>query len=1195
MVMHGARSCACAALVLLGSIPLLAGTGAGTHPWTLEVAGEYPYALGDGIWGISLALNPQGAVGVAYSVYQTAELHYAVRDGTGWTTEVVASQTGSPPSLKFDSLGRPHIAVYALGGSGSLGYGKKVSGTWSLEVVDTGFVCGRFASLVLDSQDRPRIAYNCIDDARMEWLRYAAWNGFRWNIETLDRGGMHGTSLALDGADRPHIAYLNVSRGELDYVFFDGNAWNYEAASPAVIDNSPEAGPSLAVDPSGGVHIAFGDGTFPSRFLKYAFRDGSGWSAETVDTLPRVLSASLALDPDGQPRIAYQRMSPPAGPEGTLLYAWKTGGWRTETVDQDLSDDHTGAWASLAIDRSGRPHLSYFRGSRLGVGRVWYATTAPAPDYAPEDPQPPSPLAVAPSSQVLLSVNVANRGSATNATTTLAFHNASTPSAPFAAFAVPPLGAGNASGPYAATWIAPAVPGTYAVVASVDADDVLPESSEANNLHAWVINVLLPPTSDLAVLLVILDPPSPLPDGTLARVDATVGNGGELPAGGFDVLVFDDANANGLPDGGEGVGSVPLPGLEGGAQGNVAVPWTASPPGIHRLCVYADPPPGTVSEADETNNVACVDALVVPGPVTRPDYIPVSPQPASPVRAGLSLPVPLSVEVENRGNAAASATATIAFFNASAPATPFAAFAIAPLAPSETSVRFAAAWTAPATPGTYDVVADVDFGDDLAEWDEANNRFTWTIDVLAGPITTLVVGTPNVTAIETYVTSATLLSFAVLDPSGAGIRNTTVRVDGGPWVNYTATGSFTLAGEGRHLVEWSSEDFAGNVEAVANATLVVDDTPPTVSPDLGTPRFEGAATYVTSATPLTITAADGGAVPVGIASVEYRLGGAWIPTAGAFTLAGPDGPRTVEYRAADLLGNVATGQLAVVVDDTPPVTTPSRGDGTYPMGTAFAFSATDAGSGVARTEVRVDGDAWTAYATPLVLAEGAHTIRFRSVDRLGNAEPERLLSVTITGTPVWGLPPVADLVATPASAEVGTPIAFDGSASSDPDGTIVDFAFAFGDGTAANGTAAARNHAYAAPGRYTITLTVTDDDGNTSTAHATVEITTTSAPSPETNWKPLVAAVFASVLAIVGAWSARRAPWPRGSRPRLRAFVLAALPFVALEAATGVASLLTGALAIPPLLGAGTAVDVGILIAGIAFVAYRVARRAPST
>src|SRR3972149_1801919 len=92
-----------------------------------------------------------------------------------------------------------------------------------------------------------------------------------------------------------------------------------------------------------------------------------------------------------------------------------------------------------------------------------------------------------------------------------------------------------------------------------------------------------------------------------------------------------------------------------------------------------------------------------------------------------------------RGTPPAAPPPTIPFFTPPAPATPFAAFAIAPLAPSETSVRFAAAWTAPATPGTYDVVADVDFGDDLAEGDEANNRFTWTIDVLAGPLTTLVV------------------------------------------------------------------------------------------------------------------------------------------------------------------------------------------------------------------------------------------------------------------------------------------------------------------------------------------------------------------------------------------------------------------------------------------------------------------------
>jgi hypothetical protein len=61
----------------------------------------------------------------------------------------------------------------------------------------------------------------------------------------------------------------------------------------------------------------------------------------------------------------------------------------------------------------------------------------------------------------------------------------------------------------------------------------------------------------------------------------------------------------------------------------------------------------------------------------------------------------------------------------------------------------------------------------------------------------------------------------------------------------------------------------------------------------------------------------------------------------------------------------------------------------------------------------------------------------------------------------------------------------------------------------------------------------------------------------------------------------------------LRAFVLAALPIIVVEAATGVLSLLTGLLTIPPLVGAGTAVDSAILVAGIALSAYRVRKSKP--
>ena len=69
--------------------------------------------------------------------------------------------------------------------------------------------------------------------------------------------------------------------------------------------------------------------------------------------------------------------------------------------------------------------------------------------------------------------------------------------------------------------------------------------------------------------------------------------------------------------------------------------------------------------------------------------------------------------------------------------------------------------------------------------------------------------------------------------------------------------------------------------------------------------------------------------------------------------------------------------------------------------------------------------------------------------------------------------PVAAFSAT--AAQAGSVSTFDGSGSSDSDGSVVRYDWSFGDGNTGNG--ATPTHAYATAGTYTVTLTVTDNVG----------------------------------------------------------------------------------------------------------------------
>ena len=91
-------------------------------------------------------------------------------------------------------------------------------------------------------------------------------------------------------------------------------------------------------------------------------------------------------------------------------------------------------------------------------------------------------------------------------------------------------------------------------------------------------------------------------------------------------------------------------------------------------------------------------------------------------------------------------------------------------------------------------------------------------------------------------------------------------------------------------------------------------------------------------------------------------------------------------------------------------------------------------------------------------------------------------------------PPVAAFTFSPPSPIAGSSVAFNGSTSTDPDGTIVSYAWSFGDG--ANGSGATVGHTYSAPGTYSVLLTVTDDDGASDTTSSPISVTSPANQAP---------------------------------------------------------------------------------------------------
>lgn len=120
----------------------------------------------------------------------------------------------------------------------------------------------------------------------------------------------------------------------------------------------------------------------------------------------------------------------------------------------------------------------------------------------------------------------------------------------------------------------------------------------------------------------------------------------------------------------------------------------------------------------------------------------------------------------------------------------------------------------------------------------------------------------------------------------------------------------------------------------------------------------------------------------------------------------------------------------------------------------------------------VSGDATELESSHTYGAAGTYTVTLTVTDD-DNAASTTTRAVVVTAAPANSAP-----TSTFAYTATFLDVTFDGSASSDVDGSTVGWRWDFGDGSPVlDGAEAQPAHTYAVAGTYTVTLTVTDDDG----------------------------------------------------------------------------------------------------------------------
>ena len=350
-----------------------------TRPWQTVLVDQ-----GGGVVGTynSLAVDGNGRPHISYWDFIDGDLEYATcvagcTTAANWTTTTVdaTGYVGLYTSLAIDGNGGLHL-IYHASTTGDLKYATCVdacftSANWSTVAVDTAGIVGRFGSLTVGENGRLHASYYHFTNSELRYATCGAGctTAANWTSVGVDQAGGNGstTSIAVDGTGRLHVGYHDSNTGDLKYATCSGGCTTGTNWTAITVVAAGSENLSLEVDGSGAVHVSYQG----EDHLRYASCPGqcgtaSNWTTLAVDTAGGVGGhPSLVVDGSGRRHVSYYDHA-----NGDLKYATCAAGctaaesWQSAAVDQ-VGD--VGSGSSLAVDGSGRVHVSYHDATDGGI------------------------------------------------------------------------------------------------------------------------------------------------------------------------------------------------------------------------------------------------------------------------------------------------------------------------------------------------------------------------------------------------------------------------------------------------------------------------------------------------------------------------------------------------------------------------------------------------------------------------------------------------------------------------------------------------------------------------------------------------------------------------------------------------------------------------------------------------------------